>query len=97
MIAVYVSHLRIAERTLGMTGEKAECFVFDWSVHSRNFAVNSKLVRDALKREVPATDRDWDPDGKRWSVKVEYRAVLAKLFVNFEAELKRLESQGMLF
>ena len=97
MIIAHITHLRIEDRVLEMTGEVAAVYVFDWSVHTSNFAVEAKLVRDALKREVPAVDRGWDPDGKRWYVKVEYRATLAKLFSNFEDALEALERQPALF
>ena len=97
MIIAHITHLRIEDRVLEMTGEVAAVYVFDWSVHTSNFAVEAKLVRDALKREVPAADRGWDPDGKRWYVKVTSRGTLAKLFSNFEGALEGLERQGVLF
>jgi len=95
-----VTHLRIEDRVLELTGEVAPCYVFDFAVTTLkhgDWAEASRLVREALKREVPAADRGWDPDGKRWYVKVEYRATLAKLFSNFEGALEGLENQPALF
>ena len=98
MTPAHITHLRIEDRLLELTGEVTECYVFDWFVATlKDWAGCNKLVREALKREVPAVDRGWDPDGKRWYVKVEYRATLAKLFSNFEGALEGLERQGVLF
>jgi hypothetical protein len=96
-VTAYITHLRLEDKSLPPASRSCSCYVFDWSVHSSHFAVDAKLVREALKREVPAADRGWDPDGKRWYVKVEYRGTLAKLFSNFEGALEALEKQPALF
>jgi hypothetical protein len=103
MTSASITHLRIEYRLFEITASGtplAPCYVFDFdvaSVRNRERADVHKGVRDALKRLVPAADRGWDPDGKRWFVKVEHRETLAKLFSNFESELAGLESQGVLF
>ena len=99
MTPAHVKHLRIDERTY-YTGEIAQSYIFDWNVHSLNphdWINDNAAVREELKQLIPAEDRGWSPEIKRWFVKVEHRAVLAKLFLNFEAALEALENQPVLF
>jgi hypothetical protein len=92
-----VKHLLIEERTLSLTGEVAEVYIFDWETHGSNWALDNKAVREALKREVPAADREWNPTEKRWFVKVSYHDALCRLFDRFADDVKALEKQPTLF
>jgi hypothetical protein len=97
MITARVTNLRIEQHAFSLTGGIAEAYVFDWTVHTDTWAVDAKLVREALKREVPAADRDWDPVGRRWSVKVEYHQALCRIFDRFNEDVKALANQPALF
>jgi len=92
-----VKHLRIEERALSLTGEVADVYVFDWETHGSNWAVDNKAVREALKREIPAADREWNPTETRWIVKVSYHDTLCRLFGRFDDDVKALEKQPGLF
>jgi len=99
MIAAYIRHLRIDDREL-YTGEVAKCFVFDWevSVLKRHEWVDANAaLREELKEAIPPMDRGWDSKEKRWSVKIEHRDLLARIFNNFDAEAEALEAQPALF
>jgi hypothetical protein len=92
-----VKNLRIEERTLSLTGDLADCYVFDWETHGSNWATDNKAVREALKREIPAADREWNPQISRWIVKVSQHATLCRLFDRFADDVKALEKQPALF
>jgi len=94
----YVKNVRIEERTLSLAGEVAEVFVFDWDVHGTgSWATNAKAIREALKREIPAVDREWDPSAKRWIVKSDHRDKLARIFDNFIGAIDALRTSPTLF
>ena len=93
-----ISHLLINARMLRRTGEIAECFVFDWKIIApKNWEDDNSRVREALKREIPRDDWEWNDEEKRWYVKVEHREAMAAIFERFDDDVAGLEKSLTLF
>jgi len=61
----------------GGNAEKREGFIL-------SFHYDVETV-EKLKRMVPHTDREWNPETKAWWVSVDYESQLEQLFSNFKA------------
>ena len=91
-------HLQIEERTLSLTGKVVQCYIFDWAIIApKNWMDDNERVREALKREIPKTDREWNPTERRWFVKISHYDTLCCLFDRFGDDVKALEKQPTLF
>jgi hypothetical protein len=99
-MTAHIKNLRIEDRVLEPGGMVFPCFIFSFAIATSKGENRDELFQrthEVLEYMAPRIDRNWDPFSKRWFVKVEYRATLAKLFSNFESALEALKSSPTLF